>query len=234
SGIGHGRSSRCWAGDWACACMASPCSCWEPAAACASGWCSRSASGCSGATAARKAAGMKIDRIAKLQHLLQVLAFCLAIAAIQYAFQPERPYGPPVVYSLFIGTFTWAFIDLGRDLFPSSGETGWPRGIAGLSLVVGGIVGGYLLGNLVGDKLCLLFGFYPPGPAPDRDAQLRSSILITAMAGIAASYYFYSTNKSAYLERKMSEARRHANEARLKLLETQLEPHMLFNTLANL
>ena len=32
----------------------------------------------------------------------------------------------------------------------------------------------------------------------------------------------------------MIEARQHANEARLKLLETQLEPHMLFNTLANL
>ena len=32
----------------------------------------------------------------------------------------------------------------------------------------------------------------------------------------------------------MGEATRHANEARLKLLETQLEPHMLFNTLANL
>lgn len=32
----------------------------------------------------------------------------------------------------------------------------------------------------------------------------------------------------------MSEARRHASEAKLKLLETQLEPHMLFNSLANL
>jgi LytS/YehU family sensor histidine kinase len=32
----------------------------------------------------------------------------------------------------------------------------------------------------------------------------------------------------------MGEARKHADEARLKLLETQLEPHMLFNTLANL
>jgi hypothetical protein len=177
---------------------------------------------------------MKIDWIAKLQHLLQVLAFCLAIATIQYAFQPERPYGPPVVYSLFIGAFTWVIIDLGRDLFPSSAETGWPRGIAGLLLVAAGIVGGYLLGNTVGDKLCLLFGFYPPGPAPDHGSQLRSSILITAMAGIAASYYFYSVSKSAYLERKMGEARKHANEARLKLLETQLEPHMLFNTLANL
>lgn len=32
----------------------------------------------------------------------------------------------------------------------------------------------------------------------------------------------------------MGEVQRHAQEARLKLLETQLEPHMLFNTLANL
>jgi LytS/YehU family sensor histidine kinase len=54
------------------------------------------------------------------------------------------------------------------------------------------------------------------------------------LAGTAISFYFYARNKSAYLERKMSEAHRHANEARLKLLETQLEPHMLFNTLANL
>ena len=69
----------------------------------------------------------------------------------------------------------------------------------------------------------------------DPDAELRNSILITALAGIAGSYYFYSIGKrSAYLERKMAEERQHANEARLKLLETQLEPHMLFNTLANL
>ena len=32
----------------------------------------------------------------------------------------------------------------------------------------------------------------------------------------------------------MDQARRLANESRLKLLEAQLEPHMLFNTLANL
>jgi hypothetical protein len=177
---------------------------------------------------------VRIDWLSKLQHYVQVLAFCLVIATVQYAFQPERPYGPPVVYSLFIGTIIWAIIDLGRDLFPSSAETGCPRGAAGLGLVLGGIVAGYFLGNYFGDKLCLYFQFYPPGPAPDKETQLRNSILITGMAGIAGSYYFYSINKSAYLERKMGEAHRHANEARLKLLETQLEPHMLFNTLANL
>jgi LytS/YehU family sensor histidine kinase len=64
--------------------------------------------------------------------------------------------------------------------------------------------------------------------------ELRNSVLITVLAGVVGSYYFYTASKSAYLERKMVEAGRLATEARLKLLESQLEPHMLFNTLANL
>ena len=177
---------------------------------------------------------MKIDWTAKLQHLLQVMAFCLAIATLQYAFQPERPYGPPVVYSLLIGLFIWAIIDLGRDLVPSAQETGWPRGWQGLALVAGAIVVGYLLGTWLADQMCRAFGWYAGYPRLERDTELRNSILITALAGISCSFYFYAVNKSAYLERKMSEARRHADDARLRLLETQLEPHMLFNTLANL
>ena len=173
---------------------------------------------------------MKLDWTAKLRHFLQVLAFCLAIAAIQYAFMPERPYEMALVYSLGIGVATWALIDFGRHLFASSLENGWPQGLAGLALTLAGIVGGYLLGTLAGDAW---FGWSSWGPGHAR-MQLRSSILITALAGIAGSYYFYNMNKSAYLERKMAETRQHANEARLKLLETQLEPHMLFNTLANL
>lgn len=177
---------------------------------------------------------MKIDWTAKLQHLLQVLAFALAIATIQYAFLPERPYTPPLVYSLLIGLFTWAIIDLGRNLIPSSRETGWPRGWHGLALTTGGIVIGYFLGSWLADQMCRAYGWYAGYPRLEREAELRTSILITALAGIVISFYFYAVNKSAYLERKMGEARRHANEARLKLLETQLEPHMLFNTLANL
>ena len=177
---------------------------------------------------------MKIDWIAKLRHMLQVLAFCLVVATIQYGFQPERPYGPNVVYSLFIGTIIWAVIDLGRHLFPSSAETGWPQGLAGIGLVVGGIVAGYLLGTTIATKLCVYYGWFPAGAPDSSGSQWRTSILITGLAGIAGTFYFYSINKSAYLQRKMGEAHQHANEARLKLLETQLNPHMLFNTLANL
>lgn len=179
-------------------------------------------------------AAMRLDWIGKLQHLLQTAAFCLVIATVQYAFEPDHPWGPPVAYSLAIGLSIWAIIDLGREALPSARETGWPPGAQGLVLAVVGIVGGYFAGNAIGDVLCRMFGLYTPGLVIDRAKDLRNSVLITAMAGIVGTYYFYSRNRGAYLERRMSEAQRHANEARLKLLETQLEPHMLFNTLANL
>ena len=174
------------------------------------------------------------DWIGKLRHLLQVLAFTLAVATVQVAFMPDKPYGPPVVYSVLIGLFTWIIIDLGRELVPSAAETGWPQGWHGLALVAAGIAVGYLAGTWLADLLCAYyFHFYPPGSVTT-SADQRTAILITVLAGLAGTYYFYTVNKSAYLEGKMAEARMHATEARLKLLETQLEPHMLFNTLANL
>jgi hypothetical protein len=173
---------------------------------------------------------MRPDWLDKLRNYLQVLAFCLAIAAVQYAFSTDKPYEIPLVYSVAIGTVIWAITDFGRALFPSAAETGWPTGVAGLALTCGGIVGGYFIGTLVADSW-VGWSSWDSGPAR---AQLRTSVLITLLAGIAGSYYFYTVNKSAYLERKMGEARRHASEAQLKLLESQLEPHMLFNTLANL
>ena len=174
---------------------------------------------------------MKIDWLDKLRYFLQTLAFCLAVAAIQYAFQPQKPYVGPLVYSLFIGTSMWAMMDFGRHLFPSSAPTGWPQGAAGVLLPLLSIVGAYLLGTLAGDSW---FGWSSWDTSVNARSQLPVSILVTAMAGIVATGYFYGKNKAAWLETNMSEARRQASDAKLKLLEAQIEPHMLFNTLANL
>ena len=172
---------------------------------------------------------MKIDWIAKLQFFLQTLAFALAISAIQFAFQPNRPYEVPLVYSILIATANWALIDFGRHLFPSAQETGWPKGLGAFALPLVGIGLGYFLGTLLADKW---FGWSSwDGHAA---AQLRVSVLITAMAGLVGTYFFYNKGRRAYVETKMVEAKSQATEARLKLLQTQIEPHMLFNTLANL
>ena len=171
---------------------------------------------------------MRIDWIDKLRHLLQTLAFCLAISAIQYAFRPEQAYDIPLKYSLAIGTLTWALIDIGRHLFPSSAQTGWPTGWPGLALPAGGMVLGYVAGTALADQWTGLSTWTSDG------TQLRISIGITLLAGTAGTYYFYNRGKSAWLEARMAEAHSQATEAQLRLLETQLEPHMLFNTLANL
>ena len=172
---------------------------------------------------------MKIDWIAKLRFFLQTMAFALAISAIHFAFQPNRPYEVPLVYSVLIATFTWASIDFGRHLIPSAQETGWPKGLGAFALPVVGIGLGYFLGTLLADKW---FGWSSwDGNAA---AQLRVSLLITAAAGMVGTYFFYTKGKSAYMETKVVEANSQATEARLKLLQTQIEPHMLFNTLANL
>ena len=171
----------------------------------------------------------RIDWIDKLRHLLQTLAFCLTIAALQFAIQPDRPYEFPLIYSLAIGSLTWACIDFGRHLFPSRAATGWPAGWAGGALPACGIVLGYLGGTALADAW---FGF-SSWDASGR-AQLRVSVVITLVAGLAGTYFFYSRGKAAYLQAHMAQAQHDATETRLKLLEAQLEPHMMFNTLANL
>jgi hypothetical protein len=179
-------------------------------------------------------APVRIDWGSKLQHFLQTAAFCVAVAGVQIAFTPQRAYAPSFVYSLLVGVTIWAVIDIGRHLLPSAGETGWPPGLPGVLLVVAGIVAGYFVGNTLGDAICTALGLSPPGVAVHDEDHLRNGILVTLLAGVAGSYWFYSRNKSSYLVRKIRETERHATEARLKLLESQLEPHMLFNTLANL
>jgi hypothetical protein len=175
---------------------------------------------------------MPIDWIAKLRRGLQTMAFCLVLSALQKAFFPDRPYEPMLVYSVAIGLFTWAWIDFGASLLPQREDTGWPGPLGSLLLVGSGIAAGFVGGALAGDAW---FG-EASWSAVRRLAgpQLRTSMFISALVGIGITYWFYSQGKSDYLARKMRESRQQAAEARLKLLEAQLEPHMLFNTLANL
>ncbi len=172
---------------------------------------------------------MTIDWRAKLQRFLQTIAFCLVIAALNVAFRPQSPLMPPVVYSLCIGICTWALIDFGSYLFPSAESNGWPTGLGGILLPLLGVTGGFVIGTSLADTW---FGWSSWANTSSRGLMLSG--LISAIIGIVITYYFYSKGKRAHLEEQVIDARLLAAQARLKLLETQLEPHMLFNTLSNL
>ncbi len=172
---------------------------------------------------------MKLLWIEKLQAFLQTIAFCLGIAAIQYAAWPERSYEGPLVYSLGIGCSIWALIDLGRHAVSPKSDTGWPPGLWGILFPLAAIALGFALGTSFGD-----WWFDRSTWANASRRALTFSGLFTLAVGISITYFFYSKGKHAHLEQKVAEAKHLASESRLKLLETQLEPHMLFNTLANL
>jgi len=59
-------------------------------------------------------------------------------------------------------------------------------------------------------------------------------LFVSLVAGGIISWVFVSREQLAAERQHLEAARRQASEAQLKLLEAQLEPHMLFNTLANL
>jgi sensor histidine kinase YesM len=172
---------------------------------------------------------MKIDWLLKLRRLLQTMAFCLAIAGLIYAFDQHAQYEVAVVYSICIGLCSWALIDFGALLFPSAHETGWPQGVSGVLLPIAGNALGFVLGVSLADTWLGRSSW-----AAVTERQLLLSVLMSGIIGTIITYYFYSRGKSDHLEKQVNVAKGMATEARLKLLETQLEPHMLFNTLANL
>lgn len=168
------------------------------------------------------------------RHYLQVVAFCFAVAVVTNLIWPSKSYLMQVGYALSVGTITWAVIEFGRFVFDEknchsdgAGGHGWPKGWRGLLLTGVGIGCGFMFGDPIGD---FLFGFRTVNTPRDN----RLSLAVTIIAGAIGSFYFHARGRAATMAAKISAAERDASEAKLKLLETQLEPHMLFNTLANL
>ncbi len=164
-----------------------------------------------------------------LRNYLIVVAFCGVIAVLTTATWPETTYLVQLGKSLSIGTCTWAIAELGARLIARKDDpSGWPQGWRGIVLVLVSTAVGFYLGGWLGNRLFGQSGFV----ASQRD--IRVSLVITLIAGITISAFFYSRGKANALIAQIVAAERDASEAKLRLLETQLEPHMLFNTLANL
>ena len=164
-----------------------------------------------------------------LRHGLITAVFCCLIAgALTLSEHGNGNWADHLVYSLAIGMLSWLFIDISRLLVTGHRDIRWPLGGWGYLLVAVGVTFGFVGGNFIGDA-------WIGAPMLDFAGQkLATGVVITIAATIGMCYFFYSLGKSKHLQVQIDLAQRAATEARLKLLETQLEPHMLFNTLANL
>ncbi len=147
-----------------------------------------------------------------------------------------------LVHSVCISMCCWFAIDLARIPLarwahrrdppdaPTSAQAwpGWPLMMVAVVLgsAFGFGVGGTIANRILGGGAPTLF---------DRDGRALLSVLLIALVpGTAITYWFYARETIAAKEAAKLAAERQAAEHQLKLLESQLEPHMLFNTLANL
>ena len=165
-----------------------------------------------------------------LRHLALLLLFNAAIAVV-LAWPAGKPLGPQMVYAQAIGLSIWLFIDVGRLFLRPDPRTGWLHGWRGPALSAFGIVAGYGVGTGIGDWYAGQSTWALWHANPQR---LAGYVAVGLLFGTIGSLFFYGRGKLQFHLAQQAALERDATLARLALLQSQLEPHMLFNTLANL
>ena len=167
-----------------------------------------------------------------LQRLLIVWAMSLPIAVATWighsSDAPPHRFAVSLVYAYAISTFIWLFTDVSRFVFKgflqAQGPTYWPPALrAGLMLLLG-VPAGYVLGTLVGDAYAGWSTWHMLKFNQSRFIGLAVSSVAISVAFVA---FFYQRAKAEALASQVT-------QSQLMLLQSQLEPHMLFNTLAHL
>ncbi len=169
-----------------------------------------------------------------LQHLLRrsvINAVFCSVIALALAVSGPRDWDVQFVYSMAIGFITLFTVHAGWWLMGRGRGSFWERRGLAVALLLVGFANGFVLGTAIGDAYSGQSTWALLRFAPGR---FTSIALISLFASIVIAYYYFSRGRAKSLEAQIAAAQRDAAEARLKLLETQLEPHMLFNTLANL
>ncbi len=175
--------------------------------------------------------------------LLVLPAICLGIAAILTAIDGQG-FGYKLLYALSIGMVCMGTVDLTRLAFAWLSDR--IRGARGLPFVLDeavlgwrGVIPGALLSMAVGPPLGLQLGDWITGlqtPSMlDLDSNnTRLTLALSVVATIVSVVVLSTAERLSHARAQAQTAQRQAAENQLRLLQSQLEPHMLFNTLANL
>jgi signal transduction histidine kinase len=168
---------------------------------------------------------------------------CLAIAGVLVAIDGGG-LAAKLVYSFSIGAgclltihaarLAWAALDdrirraRGQPPDPDRHGDGWHAVVPSVLL---GVVLGPLLGTSLADAV---LGRDSPSLWQFGSLDTRITLAMTVLASLVATYVLGTLERLASTRAMAEAAQRQAAEHQLRLLQSQLQPHMLFNTLANL
>jgi hypothetical protein len=177
------------------------------------------------------------------RNLPLLFGICLGIAGILTAIDGHG-FGYKLLYSLCIGGICSSIVDLTRLAYAwlsdrlrqarglpfdeDAGAVGWR-----------GVIPGALLSMLLGPPMGLqlgdwLTGFQSPSVLNLDSNSTRITLAFSVVATVISVVVLSTAERLSHARAQAQAAQREAAENQLRLLQSQLEPHMLFNTLANL
>jgi hypothetical protein len=168
---------------------------------------------------------------------------CLGIALLLTAMD-GRGFAPKLIYSMCIGAVCTSIVDAMRlatawwvdrgrrvrgEVVQDDPEAiGWRGAIPGVLLAV---VAGPSAGMWLGDQFT---GLDTPGLLDIHSTSTRVTLILSLLATVISVVVISTLERLSSARIQAEAAQRLAAETQLRLLQSQLEPHMLFNTLANL
>ena len=164
-----------------------------------------------------------------LWRITQVVLADTLIAGLATAMN-HQPFYASLVYVQCVGLSILGFIEIGRRRLPLR-PSGWPAGWRGIALIAGGCTLGYAVGLSIAD---LIFGHSNWPYYLAKPIRLVGDFGPVAVFCALVAGFFYIRGQIREQRAQVAAATHAATLARLDLLQSQLEPHMLFNTLANL
>ena len=160
--------------------------------------------------------------------IVWAVAFLIGLAHWKGHASPHQSLAVALVHSYAISTLIWLFTDVSRFVFKgllrAKAPSYWPPAAPATLMLLTGISLGYVLGTLVGDA----YAGWSTWDLLHLDQTRLAGMVISSIAiSTALTAFFYQNGKAQALARQVT-------ESQLMLLQSQLEPHMLFNTLAHL
>lgn len=158
------------------------------------------------------------------------VVFCLACAIVITAvIGSMRDFLPNLLISLCIGGIAFLTIDGSRLTLWDEHEQ--PNRFALLAIILLSVPVSHFGGNLLASRI---LGFDTPGLTAYFKGQINGMLLFTLLVTCLAVIFFISRDRMVRAEAAAAQEKARAMQAQLQLLQAQIEPHMLFNTLANL